>query len=397
MLSILDTDLYKFSMSYAYFSLYPLAEVRFKFTDRNRECWSGKKKEMLVELFSKYINKLHELFLEEEEMHWCIENIPYIPAPYWEWLSTFRYNPAKIKFWFDEDGVFQCTIEDTFYKATLYEIPILAIYSEIRNFILNQFNEYKYDSEEMLNILHKKIHYANSFNVPFSDFGTRRRYSAEAHEQCISLIKNESQTCKSTSNVYFAMKYDMIPTGTMAHEWIMFHGACFGYKRANYLALEDWIKVYQGNLGTALIDTYTTDSFLRTLTRQQALLLSGFRQDSGNEYEVGQKIIKRLKEFGIDPKTKLIVFSNSLNVYKAHKIMDFFDGKSKRGFGIGTDITCDPGIPDFKSPNVVMKSEICRLSSKDPWEKMIKMSDDEGKHMGDEKEFEVARYQLHIA
>ena len=283
MLSILDTDLYKFSMSYAYFSLYPLAEVRFKFTDRNRECWSGEKKEMLVELFSKHINELHELFLSEEEMQWCIENIPYIPAPYWEWLSTFRYNPAKIKFWFDEDGVFQCTVEDTFYKATLYEIPILAIYSEIRNLILNQFSEYKYDSEEMLNILHKKIHYANSFNVPFSDFGTRRRYSAEAHEQCISLIKKESQTCKSTSNVYFAMKYDMIPTGTMAHEWIMFHGACFGYKRANYLALEDWIKVYQGNLGTALIDTYTTDSFLRTLTRQQALLLSGFRQDSGNE------------------------------------------------------------------------------------------------------------------
>jgi nicotinate phosphoribosyltransferase len=192
------------------------------------------------------------------------------------------------------------------------------------------------------------------------------------------------------------MKYDLIPTGTMAHEWIMFHAGCFGYKRANYLAMEDWIKVYQGDLGTALIDTYTTNSFLRTLTRQQALLLQGLRQDSGDEIEVGEKIIARYKEFRIDPTTKLIVFSNALDFEKALRVMNYFKGKIKTGFGIGTFITCDPGIVDFVHPNVVMKLSRCRMSPKDPWEDVIKVSGDFGKQMGLKKEFEIAIYQLNL-
>ena len=176
----------------------------------------------------------------------------------------------------------------------------------------------------------------------------------------------------------------------------MFHSGVFGYKRANYLSLEDWIKVYDGALGTALIDTFTTESFLRTLTMKQAKLLDGFRQDSGDEKKVGDMIIARLREFGIDPTTKIIVFSNALNFPKYKEVADYFRGRVKVSAGIGTNITCDPGIEGYRPANIVMKLSSCRMSSKDPWEKVIKISDDAGKHMGDDLEFSIASHELHL-
>jgi nicotinate phosphoribosyltransferase len=192
------------------------------------------------------------------------------------------------------------------------------------------------------------------------------------------------------------MKFGMTPIGTFPHEWVMFHSGVFGYKRANYLSLENWIKVYDGALGTALMDTFTTVSFLRTLTMKQAKLLDGFRQDSGDEIEVGEAVIARLKEFGIDPSSKIIVFSNALDFPRYKKVADYFRGRIKVSAGIGTNITCDPGIESYEKANIVMKLSRCRMSAKDPWEKVIKISDDIGKHMGDAREFEIASYELHL-
>lgn len=135
---------------------------------------------------------------------------------------------------------------------------------------------------------------------------------------------------------------------------------------------------------------------MHTLTRKQAHLLSGFRQDSGDEFEVGEMIISRLKEFGIDAKTKTIVFSNALDMEKANKINDYFKDKVNVSFGIGTNLTCDINLKDYKPCNIVMKLMRCRISPKDEWENCIKLSDDFGKHMGDEKEIEIAKHQLHL-
>lgn len=277
--SILDTDLYKFSVSYAYFKLYPYAEGTFRFIDRNKECWNGTD---FLERMNHRINSLIALRLCYDERDWCIKNIPYIPANYWEWLETFKFDPSNnTKMWLDDDGVFHFEVTDLLYKVTLWEIAILATYSEVRN---QYYIEHKViptiDLEKVSEIALDKVKFANANNLPFSEFGTRRRFSFDVHEAVIQVLRANSNTCAGTSNVYFAMKYNMTPIGTFPHEWVMFHAAAFGYKRANYLSLEDWINVYDGNLGTALIDTYTTESFLHTLTRKQALLLSGFRQDS---------------------------------------------------------------------------------------------------------------------
>ena len=131
------------------------------------------------------------------------------------------------------------------------------------------------------------------------------------------------------------------------------------------------------------------------MTKKQAYLLSGFRQDSGDEREVGNKIIKRLKELGIDPNTKTIVFSNALDMEKANDIREYFKGRCKVAFGIGTNLTCDTDM-EWKPANIVMKLSQCRISNKDPWENCIKISDDLGKHMGDNAEFQIASHELGV-
>lgn len=393
--SILDTDLYKFSMSYAYFKLYPLAQGVFEFHDRANESW--KEFPEIIEHFRLEVAKLTTLRLTDEEKEYCIKNIPYIPKTYWEWLTTFKFKSEYFKPWLDDKNVFNCVAglpDLPIYETTFYEIATLVIYSRLRN-KYKGWDE-KFNMDKALSHFEDKLDYANRNNIPFSEFGTRRRYSFELQEEIIKIIKKKSLTCTGTSNVYLAMKYGLKPQGTVAHEFIMFHAAVFGYKRANYLSLEAWKDIYQGDLGTALIDTFTTPSFLRTLTKQQALLLTGYRQDSGDEYAIGNAIIKRLKEFNIDPKSKILIFSNALSFDKAHDLFEYFNGRIKVGFGIGTNITCDPLIDGFKPTNVVMKLKLCRLSEKDPWEKCIKISDNIGKHMGDEKEFDIATYELHL-
>lgn len=385
--SILDNDLYKFSMSNAYMRKYPLAEGTFKFNDRGKEVYD---KETFDEI-KRGICALSSLKLSDAEFEWCMKHIPYIPENYWEWLRQFKFDNNLVNCWLDEENHLQIEVTDKLYKVTLYEVPILAIVSEVRN------RKYGCLMKDVISIINKKIDFANEHGLKFSDFGTRRRFSYNVHDAVLNELHNNCRiNCPGTSNVHFAMKYDMIPVGTMAHEWIMFHAGVFGFQRANYLALEDWIDVYQGDLGTALIDTYTTDSFLRTLTKRQAKLLDGFRQDSGDEIIVGNKIINRLKELGIDPSTKLIVFSNALSLPKYKDIYDYFGNRVKKSAGIGTNITCDTGVEGYKAANIVMKLSKVRMSSKDPWENVVKISDDIGKHMGDPVKIDIAKNELHL-
>lgn len=389
-LSILDTDLYKFSTSNAYFQLYPLAEGTFTFNDRGKEIYD----EAFIKDLKAAFADLAKLALSDREFNYVCSRIKYVARNYWEWLRGFRFEADKIMCGLDDEGHLQIEVTDLLYKVTLYEVPILAIVAELRNRRLGA----QADKARALSLLDAKIAIANESELAFSEFGTRRRFSSDLHEAVVARLKERCpKYCAGTSNVYFAMKYDLIPVGTFPHEWMMFHSGVFGYKRANYLGLEDWIKVYDGALGTALIDTFTTASFLRTLTLKQAKLLDGFRQDSGDEKAIGDMIIARLEEFGIDPRTKLLVFSNALNFEKYRDVAAYFKGRIKVSAGIGTNLTCDPGIPGYKAANIVMKLSRCRMSAKDPWEKVIKISDDFGKHMGDSLEFSIATHELHLA
>lgn len=384
--SLLDTDVYKFTTSYAYMKKYPDAEGEFSFIDRNNTEFSIEE----IDDLRSHIYRLGELSLTNFEMDWCIKNIPFIPRYYWEWLRGFHFDVKKINVNSDDDGHLQITVYDKLYKVTLYEVPILAIVSEWMS------KKYKDTANisNIENVLLEKIAMAGVGQFKFSEFGTRRRFSYDVQDKVMSILALKGwNVCNGTSNVHFAMKYNMKVMGTHPHEWFMFHGAQFGYKHANYLAMEAWANTYQGDLGIALTDTYTSDVFFRNFSKVHAKLFDGIRQDSGDEYEFTDKAIARYKELGINPLSKTIIFSNALDFVKAGKIAEYCRGKVGCAFGIGTNLTNDLGVPHA---NIVMKLTKCKMNERQPEEYTIKLSDDLGKHLGPIEEVEIAKKTLNI-
>lgn len=384
--NILDTDLYKFTTSYAYIKLFPYAEGTFTFQDRDQTVYS----EDFLKAVKKEIEKLREVKLTSEEQEFMTHHCRFLPPVYWEWLASFRFNPEKICMELDAEGHLHLEVTDLLYKVTLYEVPLLAIISEVKN----KFEHKSVDLEVVKKKLAPKITLSNDNALPFSEFGTRRRFSKEVHETVIKELKKQARYCTGTSNCYLAMKYNMRPMGTHPHEWFMFHGAQFGYKHANYMALENWVNVYDGDLGTALSDTYTSESFLSNFSRKQAKLFDGVRCDSGDEFQFVDQLIKRYQELGIDPTTKTIIFSNALDFPKALELFRYCKGRIRCSFGIGTNLTNDTG---YAPANIVMKLSRCRMNANQQWRECIKLSDDLGKHMGSITEVEACMHELRIS
>lgn len=381
--SILDTDLYKFTTSYAYMKLFPDAEGTFEFNDRANTVYD----EEFIKQLRKEFSYLHMLFLDEKEFKFVCKEIRFIPQFYWEWLKSFNFDSNKINVCLDDNNHLKINVEDKLYKATLYEVPILAIVSEVRNRWLG----YSANIEKVKNKLENKIALSNEYNLNFSEFGTRRRFSYNVHDEVCKLLKEKAMYCTGTSNVHMAMRYNLKVIGTHPHEWFMFHGAQYGYKQANYMALENWVNVYDGDLGIALSDTYTTEIFLKNLSRKHAKLFDGIRHDSGDPYKFVNNVINRYQELRIDPTTKTIIFSNSLDFETYKDISVYCQGRIRCAAGIGTNLTNDCG---FIPSNIVMKLSKCRMNSRQLWYATVKLSDDKGKVMGNENEIRNCFYQL---
>lgn len=381
--TILDTDLYKFTTSYAYIKLFPYAVGTFSFKDRDETAYTD---EFLREL-KEAVAGLEQVRLTDEELEYMTRHCRFLPRVYFEWLSSFRFRPDKIEIILDAERHLSIEITDFLYKATLYEVPLLALVSEIKNRVLG----YTVHPEDMITRLSEKIGLSNEHRLSFSEFGTRRRFSYTVQDKVIAYLKQASRYCTGTSNCHFAMKYDMKMMGTHPHEWFMFHGAQFGYKHANYMALENWVNVYDGDLGIALSDTYTSDVFLTNLSRKQAKLFDGVRCDSGNEFRFTDKLVARYRDLGVDPTTKTIIFSNALDFDKALRIQEYCRGKIRCAFGIGTNLTNDTG---HKPSNIVMKLTRCKMNVNQEWRECVKLSDDAGKHIGSEEEVRACLYDL---
>lgn len=384
--TLLDTDLYKFTTSYAYIKLFPYAMGTFTFNDRNETEYT----ESFLEALKEEIAHLSQLRLKDEELEYMTRNCRFLPRVYWEWLSSFRFDPDKIDIHLDEAHHLHLEVTDFLYKVTLYEVPLLAIVSEIKN----RFSGNIADTDGILRKLAEKVELSNRHHLLFSEFGTRRRFSIDVQETVIRSLKETAQYCTGTSNCHFAMKYGMKMMGTHPHEWFMFHGAQFGYKHANYMALENWVNVYDGDLGIALSDTYTSGIFLTNLSRKQAKLFDGVRCDSGNEFDFIDKLTARYRELGIDTTTKTIVFSNALDFAKALEIQEYCQGKIRCSFGIGTNLTNDTG---FVPSNIVMKLTRCKMNVNQEWRECVKLSDDEGKHTGSPEEVQACLYELGLS
>lgn len=248
------------------------------------------------------------------------------------------------------------------------------------------------DDQIVANTTHKIRDY-ESLDVVFAEFGTRRRHSYRVHDLVMkTLTKSHRYNFSGTSNVHFAMKYQVKSIGTHAHEWFMFHAAEYGFKMSNAMSLEHWVDVYRGDLGVALSDTYTTDVFFKQFDTKFAKLFDGVRHDSGDPIEFANKTIEHYKKFGINPLSKYIIFSDGLTPEKVETITKACKGRIGISFGIGTNLTNDVGLVPM---NIVMKlTEV--LTSDNVWVKTVKLSDEPKKHTGDPRMIELAKEILRI-
>lgn len=392
--SLLDTDLYKFTTSYAYMKLFPDAKCQFVFKDRNN---TPRTEEFLENFKKAYKKYCEETFLSEEEWRWLMQPdiIPGIPKVYWEWLFGFYYEYDKVNIYLDENKVL--CIEGPFdyaFKASLYEIPSMFLVPEVNNV------DKPIAWTEFINDLDNKVRIAKKNEFTFSEFGTRRRFSQEIQDKVCQYLSSYKDVCSGTSNVYFAKKYGMKPIGTHPHEWFMFHGALFGYKSANKLALENWLNVYNGKFAIGLTDTYTSLNFFKAFDDHLARAYDGIRQDSGDEYEFIHNAINHYSKLNIDPSSKVLVFSNALDFNKIPEIHKYCkDHNLKDTYDVGTNLTCDVYSPTgehYNAENIVMKMSCASLNDEDSKHLTVKLSDDYGKHTGDKTEIEHAKYDLEL-
>lgn len=385
--SILDTDLYKFTTSYAYTKLFPRAYGEFEFVDRDNDSYPIG----FDELIRTELRNMEDLFLTPQEEAFLRAKLPYLPPFYIDFLKGFRFDSSEVEISLDGSKL---TIKASglLYRITFWETPILAIISELYFKVTHQYPDLQY----MERVAIEKASKMKNHQIVFSLFGMRRRFSFDVENRITEILKKHSgENFFGTSNVYLAFKHDLNVSGTHPHEWVQFHGAIYGYKMANYMAMENWIATYDGDLGTVLTDTYTTEVFMKNFSKKHSLLFTSLRQDSGDPIAFADKAIHRYEELKVNPKLKYIVFSDSLNVDKAIEIKQYCGERIGATFGIGTNLTNDVGN-GIKSLNIVMKLFRCKMTEKDKWHECIKLSDVEGKHTGSAQEIRLAQETLDL-
>ncbi|MDO5523058.1 MAG: nicotinate phosphoribosyltransferase [Bacteroidia bacterium] len=383
--SILDTDLYKFTTGYAYSKLFPRAMGEFEFVDRS----NGDYPDGFDALVRQELEKMSELSLTKGEEDFVRKKMPYLPPIYIDFLKGFRFDPSEVQVSM-ENSKLKIRATGLLYRVTLWETPILATVSELYFRETGQHPDTEYMEKSAI----EKALTLKENNITFSLFGMRRRFSFDVEDRVTELLKQHAgDSLFGTSNVYLAYKHNLNVSGTHPHEWVQFHGSIYGYKMANYMSMENWINVYDGDLGTVLTDTYTTDVFLRNFSKKHAALFTSLRHDSGDALVFTDKAIRRYEELRINPQLKYIVFSDSLNVEKAIHIKNYCDGRIGATFGIGTNLTNDVGN-SIKGMNIVMKLFRCKMTAKEQWHECVKISDVEGKHTGSEREIRLAQETL---
>lgn len=384
--SVLDTDLYKFTTSYAYSKLYPRAYGQFRFIDRGKTTYP----QGFAEELKKELQEMSKLALTKDEASFLSRELPYLPPTYIDFVRGFRFDPEEVKVEQDAEGHLSIIAEGLLYRVTLWETPILALVSELYYKMLGAQPDMEYTERTIISKARKLAEHG----ITFSMFGMRRRFSAAIEDRVTELLKEHAAGYLfGTSNVYYAYKHGLRVSGTHPHEWIQFHGAMFGYKMANYMAMEDWINVYDGDLGTVLTDTYTTDVFMRNFSKKHAMLFTSLRHDSGDPLQFTEKVIARYRELRVDPTIKYIIFSDGLNPERAIEIANYCKGRIGASFGIGTNFSNDVGN-GVRPMNIVMKLWKCKMTEKERWNPCVKLSDVDGKHTGEPEEIELAQRTL---
>lgn len=348
-ISLLDSDLYKFNMDQVIFHKHTDLCGQYYFKCRNMDVFFT---EEMEEEINAQVDHLCSLTFQKEELDY-LRSIRFIKNDYIEFLRLWRPIRDYVTVSRTDEGELSIVVDGPLFSAMQFEIYLLEIVNEVYFRMKYDYDVLRRSAEEKLDAKIRRLN-DGTYTFKFAEFGCRRRLSREWEDVVVRRLAQETDKCVGTSNVYLAMKYNLTPIGTYAHEYVQMYQGIDKIPLAytNYYAMRDWYDEYDGDNGTALTDTITTDLFLLDFNRSMVNNYTGVRHDSGDPFEWGEKIIKHYESYGVDPKTKLLLFSDSLDFDRAQALYDHFKDRSKVSFGIGTfcsNDTCEEAL------NIVIK------------------------------------------
>ena len=369
--SLLDTDLYKFTMMQAVLHHYPAAQVQYRFKCRT----PGVPLADHLDEISAEIDALCTLRFRTDELDY-LRGLRFIKSDFAEFLGLFHLDRKYIRLRASPTipGEIELDIVGPWLHTILFEVPLLAIINEVwfRHAGVADVAE----GERRLDAKIARLREGGEDCV-IADYGTRRRYSLDWHARVLPILKaGLGAQFVGTSNVYFAREYGMTPLGTMAHEWLQaFQALGPRLRDSQVAALEAWAREYRGDLGIALSDVYGLNAFLRDFDMYFCKLFDGTRHDSGDPFAWGERVLAHYRANRVDPRSKILVFSDGLDIPQVMKLYAHFQGRCQLAFGVGTNLTNDVGPTPLQ---IVIKMVRCN------GQPVAKLSDSPGKNMCDD-------------
>ncbi|MEJ1126274.1 nicotinate phosphoribosyltransferase [Variovorax sp. CCNWLW225] len=387
--SLLDTDLYKFTMMQVVLHHFPGARVEYRFKCRN----PGVDLAQFAGQIREEVRSLCSLQFRDAELAY-LRSMRFIKSDFVDFLGLFRLNEKYINIIPQPSGELEIRIQGPWLHTILFEIPVLAIVNEVyfRN------TQKKPDFEEGRRRLETKIGQlqdAGLADLKIADYGTRRRFSKDWHEEVLRTLNARLGAVTpptlhpkpgarlpqlaGTSNVLYAMKLGLIPLGTMAHEYLQ---ACQALgprlRDSQIFGFESWAREYRGDLGIALSDVYGMSAFLRDFDLYFCKLFDGARHDSGDPFQWGERMLAHYAANRVDPLTKTLIFSDGLTVPRTIELYQQFRGRCQLAFGIGTNLTNDLG---YEPLQIVIKMINCN------GQPVAKLSDTPSKNMCEDEKY----------
>jgi nicotinate phosphoribosyltransferase len=376
--SLLDTDLYKFTMMQVVLHQFPGAQVSYKFRCRN----AGIALAPFVEEIRREIRSLCSLNFKESELQY-LRSLRFIKSDFVDFLGLFRLNEKYIEVTPLPNGEIDIHIHGPWLHTILFEIPVLAIVNEVY-FRNTQKVPDLMEGRRRLDTKIAQLQADGLQTLKIADYGTRRRFSRAWQEEVLRVMSARLGTgaqgqFAGTSNVYYAFLLGLTPLGTMAHEYLQ---ACQALgprlRDSQVFAFESWAKEYRGDLGIALSDVYGLNAFLRDFDMFFCKLFDGARHDSGDPFNWGERMIQHYRDNRVDPRSKTLIFSDSLTVPRTIELFQQFNGRCQLAFGIGTNLTNDLG---YEPLQIVIKMTRCN------GQPVAKISDSPGKGMCDDEKY----------
>ncbi|MBF4111968.1 nicotinate phosphoribosyltransferase [Enterobacter cloacae] len=373
--TLLDTDAYKLHMQQAVFHHYYDVDVAAEFRCRGDDLLG-----IYADSIREQVDAMQHLTLQDDEYQW-LSGLPFFKSDYLNWLRDFRYKPEQVTVT-NDNGKLDIRLEGPWREVIMWEVPLLAVISELAH----RYRSPETGVTQALAALENKLtgfatltDGLDMSRFRLMDFGTRRRFSRDVQQAIVERLQQEPWFM-GTSNYDLARRLNLTPMGTQAHEWFQAHQQISpDLANSQRAALAAWLDEYPNQLGIALTDCITMDAFLRDFGPEFAERYQGLRHDSGDPVEWGEKAIAHYQKLGIDPMSKVLVFSDNLDLAKAVELYRHFSTRVNLSFGIGTRLTCD--IPQVKPLNIVIKLVECNGKP------VAKLSDSPGKTICHDKAF----------